>query len=314
MVTSASFIYSMKVAHVRYRAIAAILLLAALFFPAMAQAQFQYTNSVDGAVDEVLTPCSAPLIRTFNVTQSYVISDVNIGVLMSHTYRGDLLMYLTSPAGTRRQLLTSTGGTRNNFNVLFDDSAANLVTTHAASNDIATNITIVPTYQRTFRPVEDFTPFNGQNANGTWTLEICDNLNADDGVFYQSDLFITPTPGNLNVSKISQILSDGISGSNPKAIPGATVEYCITINNVGGSTAGNIIATDVIPSNMSYSANSIQSRSSCGSAGTAEDDNATGTDETDPIGASISGSTVTIRHTGLATLQSFAVTFNTTIN
>jgi uncharacterized repeat protein (TIGR01451 family) len=314
METSFTALLCVKTAIARLRLFAAFWLMSALFSPVAAQAQFQYTNSVDGPVDEVTTPCTAPLIRTFNVPQSYLIADVNIGVMMSHTYRGDLLMFLTSPGGIRRQFLTPTGGTLNNFNVLLDDGAADLVTSHTANNDTATVTTIVPLYQRNFRPAVNFLPFNGQNANGTWTLEICDNLNQDSGVFFQSDLFITPTPGNLNVSKISQILNDGVSGSNPKAVTGATVQYCITINNVGGSAASNVIATDAIPANMTYTANSMQSRSSCGGAGTAEDDNATGGDETDLIGASFAGSTVTIRHASLPILQSFALTFNATIN
>ncbi|WP_299192100.1 proprotein convertase P-domain-containing protein [uncultured Erythrobacter sp.] len=42
----------------------------------------------------------------------------------------------------------------------------------------------------------------------------------------------------LNVSKVSSLISDPVNGStNPKAIPGATVEYLITVTNTGGEPA-----------------------------------------------------------------------------
>ena len=96
-------------------------------FPQAAFAQLQYTNSTDGTVNETVTPCTNPLVRNFTVSDIYTVADVNIGILMSHTYRGDLQFYLQSPAGTRVQLINNIGGTRNNVNVLFDDAAANPV-------------------------------------------------------------------------------------------------------------------------------------------------------------------------------------------
>ncbi|MBP7952024.1 MAG: DUF11 domain-containing protein, partial [Sphingorhabdus sp.] len=100
----------------------------------------------------------------------------------------------------------------------------------------------------------------------------------------------------------------------PKAIPGAMVRYCITINNAGSAAATNMIATDAIPSNLTYDPGSIQSGAACGSAATAEDDDAADSTEIDGITASISGSTVTIRRASFLATQSFAVTFTATIN
>lgn len=118
----------------------------------------------------------------------------------------------------------------------------------------------------------------------------------------------------LNVSKISFILSDGVSATNPKAIPGATIRYCITISNSGAAAANNISATDSVPSNISFTNGSIRSGPNCGSASTVEDDNAAGADETDTIGASITGTTISIANTTLAGSGSFAVTYDATID
>ncbi|WP_254603122.1 hypothetical protein [Sphingomonas bacterium] len=63
----------------------------------------------------------------------------------------------------------------------------------------------------------------------------------------------------LSVVKSSQVLSDGISGVNPKALPGAVVQYCLTVNNATIGTAANgVTLTDVIPANTTYVPGSIQ--------------------------------------------------------
>lgn len=49
----------------------------------------------------------------------------------------------------------------------------------------------------------------------------------------------------LSVQKLSRVVSDPISGTtNPKAIPGATIEYCITVDNTGSAAASNVAITD----------------------------------------------------------------------
>lgn len=48
----------------------------------------------------------------------------------------------------------------------------------------------------------------------------------------------------LTVSKTSVVISDGISASNPKRIPGAVIEYRIDIANGGGTAATNVVIRD----------------------------------------------------------------------
>ena len=77
---------------------------------------------------------------------------------------------------------------------------------------------------------------------------------------------------NLSVTKISSVLSDGVSASNPKAIPGAIVQYCILITNAGSGTATLVSASDIIPSDLTFIAGSMKTGTNCGSAAsTAED-------------------------------------------
>lgn len=282
--------------------------------PQAAFAQITYVNSTDGTVNETATPCTAPLVRLFNVPIVYSVGDVNIGVVMSHTYRGDLRMFLTSPGGTQITLIQNTGTTPDNFNVLYDDSAAAAITTHTTLNDTATAATVVPPYQRTFRPLQALSLFNGQNANGNWTLSICDSLSADSGTFFHSTLVITPQPATLNAAKASSVVTDNVSVSNPKALPGATIRYCITISNAGPGIAATINATDTLPPHLTYVPGTLASGADCATAATAEDDDAAGADETDPMGASFASGTVTITRPSMLAGTSFAVVLNATVN
>lgn len=60
----------------------------------------------------------------------------------------------------------------------------------------------------------------------------------------------------LVVTKTSTVLNDGISGSNPKSLPGARVQYTITVQNTGNFTvdANSIVVTDPFPSDFTMDA------------------------------------------------------------
>ena len=64
----------------------------------------------------------------------------------------------------------------------------------------------------------------------------------------------TVSAAALTVTKLSKIISDPISGTtNPKMIPGATVEYCIQVANAaGGSAATSVAISDPLPSQTTY--------------------------------------------------------------
>ncbi|MVZ96267.1 DUF11 domain-containing protein [Sphingorhabdus sp. IMCC26285] len=282
--------------------------------PGFAQTVISYTNSVDGNISETLTPCANPLNRIINVPEIYTIADINIGVLIGHARRNNLIITLTSPAGTSVTLFRNTGGTRSNLNVLFDSAIPTSVNTHSAANDTAAAGTVAPPFQRSFSPVQSLNTFNGENANGNWTLSICDNVAANTGTFFQSTLSIIPLRATLSVTKISVAQFDFVSATNPKSVPGARVRYCITISNDGPGLATTISGTDIIPPNTSYVPNSLRSGTDCASTLTAEDDDAVGADESDPMGASVSGSVLSLSAPTMANAASFALAFLVTVN
>ncbi len=58
----------------------------------------------------------------------------------------------------------------------------------------------------------------------------------------------------LTVVKRSKVISDPVNGTtNPKAIPGATIEYCISVANAAGSaTASSVAISDPLPATVTY--------------------------------------------------------------
>lgn len=58
----------------------------------------------------------------------------------------------------------------------------------------------------------------------------------------------------VTVSKTSSIISDPVNGAtNPKAIPGAIIEYCITVaNGSGAATATSVNVNDLLPADVTY--------------------------------------------------------------
>lgn len=124
------------------------------------------------------------------------------------------------------------------------------------------------------------------------------------------DYLLTVIYPSLSVSKSSTVLSDPANGgTNPKAIPGATVRYCVLVTNTGNTSASTVQMADSLPGTTSYVAGSLRSGTSCAAASTVEDDGTTGADESDPVGASASGSSIAGSAPSLAAGGSVALTY-----
>lgn len=138
---------------------------------------YNYNNTTSGTL-AFQTDCNTNLTRTFNVTDNFTISDLNVGLNLTHNYRGDVRVNLTSPAGTTVTLIAQSADADDNYNLLLDDSSTN-----ALDDNVATS-PLTPLYEanRTAAPSNPLSAFNGQNANGTWTLSFCNtNFSASNG-------------------------------------------------------------------------------------------------------------------------------------
>ncbi|MCW5941137.1 MAG: proprotein convertase P-domain-containing protein [Fimbriimonadaceae bacterium] len=99
------------------------------------------------------------------VTQTGTVKAVVVGVDITHTYRGDLRVWLVHPDGTAVMLKEANG----------NDNAQNLVTTYPTSTT----------------PVESLDAFIGKPLNGTWKLRVYDNFSGDSGTINSWNLSVT---------------------------------------------------------------------------------------------------------------------------
>jgi len=73
-----------------------------------------------------------------------------------------------------------------------------------------------------------------------------------DGIETDQHGFIVSSAG-LTVSKVATVINDPINGTtNPKAIPGATVEYVVTVSNTGTADADAVSITDDLDSDVTF--------------------------------------------------------------
>lgn len=107
---------------------------------------------------------------------------------------------------------------------------------------------------------------------------------ARDGSYADSDDYTVQT-ATLAVTKSSRVISDDLNGTtNPKLIPGAIVEYCITVDNSGSVAATSVLINDVIPTQLTYETSPGIKLNGTVTSGTCNADGVTG--------GSFSGSTV----------------------
>ncbi|MEM7252179.1 MAG: hypothetical protein AAF493_12210 [Pseudomonadota bacterium] len=150
----------------------------------------------------------------------------------------------------------------------------------------------------------------GVRANSTDGVE--------DGASSDTDAYRV-LAATLTVTKTSAVVSDPFNGStNPKAIPGAIVEYTITVANAtGAANADNIVVTDVLPGSVTFVATAyttggmqVTSPNINGGATTTLT-NGTGDDEGDFNGTTANA--VTVTGIALTASQSATVTFQVEI-
>jgi uncharacterized repeat protein (TIGR01451 family) len=102
----------------------------------------------------------------------------------------------------------------------------------------------------------ELTGTSGGNTSGIDTV-LFDGAGATDaanaGDFSDTGTY-TVAGAVVTVAKTSRVVSDPVNGStNPKAIPGATVEYCITVANASGAaTATDVDIVDDLPFDVTF--------------------------------------------------------------
>ena len=166
------------------RVSAVLAVLAALLLAGPASARiFQFDNATAGG----LTGCGAPLTRTFAVGFTFNVTSVALGLNVSHNDRDEVRAILTSPGGAASVVLLpgpGTGDGSNNYDILLSTN------TEGDLDDGDNDTTAAPIYNRTV-PVAGMSAFAGVAANGTWTLQVCDNAGGAAGTFNSARAALT---------------------------------------------------------------------------------------------------------------------------
>lgn len=114
--------------------------------------------------------------------------------------------------------------------------------------------------------------------------------------------FVTIITSGLALSKVSSVVSDGISSTNPKFLPSAIVQYCILLSNGGVVPSTNSAISDTLPVQTDFVPGSMRSGTTCANAAT-----------TPVSGASISGTTISVDIGTIAVGATYAFTYQVTI-
>ncbi len=132
-------------------------------------------NDLPLAISSTGTPTITSKISFVN---DLPIVDVNVGLEIDHTFVSDLVISLTSPAGTTVILSSNSCGGSRNIDATFDDASAPF--------NCGTN----PAITGTVKPLGALSAFNGESTLGEWTLEIKDTAPSDGGELKEFSLEI----------------------------------------------------------------------------------------------------------------------------
>ncbi|WP_229955735.1 proprotein convertase P-domain-containing protein [Parasphingorhabdus litoris] len=215
---------------------------------ATAQTVNTFVNPTNGTINGATT-CAAPLVRNFSVGTSFTVSDVDLGVFATHSWRGDIRLTLESPAGTTVQLVNgdTNSVSGDNFNVRLNDSGTQTVNTDG--NTVNHSTTAPPPFANDFIPNNSLSAFNGENSLGTWRLEICDLFpTQDNGTFQHAELYLTEQPANFADLSVNKTVS------NTTPANATNVTYTISVTNAAGSTenATGVLVQDILPLGVSF--------------------------------------------------------------
>ena len=123
-------------------------------------------------------------------------------LIVQHTRDSDLDIYLQSPNGTEIDLTSDNGGTGDHYGN--PASCPGQVTTFAGWAGGSVTAGTAP-FIGNYTPEVAFSAFNGSNANGNWTLRVCDDASPNTGNFVYARLSFTscPRPSGFAASSIT---------------------------------------------------------------------------------------------------------------
>jgi subtilisin-like proprotein convertase family protein len=140
------------------------------------------TSIVSTDVPKPITD-SNTITSQINLSSLGTIFNIEVTLDITHSFVGDLDVFLVSPSGRSVELFTGVGGQYNDFhNLTLSDSAARSIST-IGFNDVP--------YTGTWKPEGHLSDFGGEDAAGIWTLVVTDTDQADEGTLNSWSLSVT---------------------------------------------------------------------------------------------------------------------------
>lgn len=196
--------------------------------------------------EPILDPPGDETVSALEIPTHGRILDVNVvGLSIAHGFVSDLTLWLRSPNGTAIELSTNSGADGDNYAATtFDDEAARPITGGAAP------------FAGAFRPEQRLSTFDGEDAAGTWSLEIQDGVVQDSGSLLTWGIAIAVDESEdlngdgdaddqvvlLYDRDADQLLNLGLA-ANQIALSGDAVAAIAPVasDSPGGSTTANIL-------------------------------------------------------------------------
>jgi len=143
------------------------------------------TDNITQTVDVTISNCTiycqpnnttivnnGMVTSTINVPTSASVIDLNVDLLIDHSFIGDLTITLEH-LGTSVVLIPSSNCSGNDIDCTLDDESSNGSVVGVCDNN--------PAVSGTYQPSSPLTAFDGLNQSGVWTLTIDDNHPSDGG-------------------------------------------------------------------------------------------------------------------------------------
>ncbi|MDK2771446.1 MAG: S8 family serine peptidase, partial [Flavobacterium sp.] len=186
---------------------------------------YSYTQNTDVAINNTVDNSGIGMgvgwsISSVNVPDNFTVGNVNMDLVLNHTYIQDMTIYLEDPFGNYIILAQEACGDNDNINAKFIDGGLPITCT-----------TSVPALTGNVQPNQPLSTFQNGNSNGNWLLYVNDPYNGDNGII---------DSWTLNLCSIAPITN----------VPNLVNNGIVTLTN----TSHEVITSEIFASTSSESA------------------------------------------------------------
>jgi subtilisin-like proprotein convertase family protein len=208
---------------------------------------YTYDNTTSGSIPELGSNAACngatALVRTFTVSESFTVAGISLGLNLTHADRGHVRAILNAPDGSNAVFVSQTGAAGDdpddNYDILISTN------TEGALDDGDVDPTAAPIYNRLVSLAG--ANFYAGNANGTWTLRVCDRFTAGGlGTFNQARLVLTSAETATSSCTSTTSYDWGANGNDVAFTSAASGDVTISLStssNYGSASAAQAFTT-----------------------------------------------------------------------